>query len=203
MSREIELSWIDTPVIDFRAHAFNAGYNIDSFEKFSDKTKAELKSKTIRNILRELDGIWYDSAQRPFSQSFADVDRGLYVMALANNLSMRYPNGHSRVIYIGEGAIRNRIYHHLHEKLFNIFLGLQGVGFCFHFAEPRKNKKTDFYKDVEYDFLEYFKEKYGEYPLYNEKSGRTHNGDNSYATSALCKLTNRGRNIQWIIEQAR
>jgi hypothetical protein len=178
-------------------YARNAGFDLAIYHKYPESVQEILRKRAIREALRAMEG---ECAEQGFE--FSEVDRGVYVIALSNPLSIQYRYWRSRVIYIGMGNIVRRIKAHLEWTLFDFMLDLSGANFDFYFACPARQNAPMYYKHVEYLMLKYFNRQYGglddqrRYPILNKNSGSNRNlGDGSDWWKRPLKAI--GRKPQW------
>ncbi|TDM05711.1 MAG: hypothetical protein C4K60_13370 [Ideonella sp. MAG2] len=168
-------------------YARNAGFDLSIFEDYSKSVQAELRSKTIKEAMREIEWALKD---QHFDLNLAK--KGVYVISLSNPLTIKYPKKRSQVLYIGRGDIRQRISSHFENKLFDLMRSLSGADFDFDFAVPARPGTRDYYKDVEYQMLEWFNLKFGDqskrcFPLMNKIKGTKKNNtsDSEWWTKPL------------------
>lgn len=147
----------------------DAGFDLTVYDNYSTRVQEEARKAAIKEAMYSL--AWEFEAQT--GADLEGIKRGVYVISIADGLSIKYEQKRSSVIYIGIGNICSRIKQHYEMKLFEFMKSLSGVNFNFHVAEPKKlyYRKNDYHQSVEYYMLERFKEEYGQYPLMNKNSG--------------------------------
>ncbi len=158
--------------------ARNAGFDLAMYRDYSEDVQDELRKRAVKEAMAEIE---YACEDKGFD--FSGVKKGVYVITLSNPLSIQYFHRKSKVIYIGRGAIKDRIKSHFENKLFDFMLTLNGADFDFHFAKPALAGTPDYFKHVEHLMLEYFMVQYGgldnevrRYPILNKYAG----SDKSY-----------------------
>jgi len=147
----------------------DAGFDLTVYDGYVETVQDEARKAAIKEAMFSLS--W--EFENDTGAELSDIKRGVYVISIANGLSIKYEKKRSSVIYIGIGNICSRIKQHYEVKLFEFMKSLSGVEFNFHIAEPKKPRyrNDDYHKSVEYHMLERFKEEYGRYPLMNKNSG--------------------------------
>ena len=147
--------------------ARNAGFDLAIFNDYSVTVQAELRKRSIRAIMDQIASAFEDSTNFPLSR----LKTGVYVISLSAPLTIQYPKKRSAVIYIGLGNVPVRIKHHFDNSLFDFMQSLSGADFDFRFANPNLAGKPEYYKQIEYEMLEYFRNSMGRLPLLNSNSG--------------------------------
>lgn len=153
-------------------YARNAGFDLAVYHDYSKPARAMLRKRAVKEAL---DAIDLECSEQDLD--IWSVKRGVYVIALSNQLSIKYRHRRSQVIYIGMGNVMTRIKSHFERTLFDFMLDLSGANFDFYFACPARQNATTYYKHVEYLMLKYFNEQYGgiddsrRFPILNKNSG--------------------------------
>ncbi len=180
-----------------------AGFDISVYGNYSKDVQKEAKKRSIRNAI--------DSLRREFERQtdvgLNEVRRGVYVIRIAGGMSVRYRDGKSPVLYIGQGNLENRIKGHYDGKLFDFMLSLNGANFDFYVCEPWKShyRGNDFHKQVEFNMIEDFAAHFGgvdeqhRFPLMNKIAG----SDRGLEISSdwwRTPLKRSGNKTNWILE---
>lgn len=99
------------------------------------------------------------------------LDRSVYVIRLAGNFAIGYPDGESPAVYVGEGSFGSRIASH--KKWARRLEELVG-DFTFQVcvATPRIRNQPNTYLDCEAAILHRFGERFGTAPLWNKQFER-------------------------------
>lgn len=199
---KIDVIWTKTSYpISINEYATQLGFNLRTLDfEGIQADKWDWIDTRIRNkIMSYLDECWEYERDYPLS----DVSQGVYVITLSGSLSIAYGNEYkpSKVLYIGRGQIRNRIFTHFKNWVRYLSDSLQDITLDIWMTEIKVNGSKDAYKEVEADLLAYFKEKFGEYPLENKKSGDNNQKRHDYCSEWNKPLHNPS-NIQngWAIK---
>lgn len=153
-------------------YARNAGFDFAIYDEYSDEVKTELRKRTVTEAMRSIE--W---ACQEHGFDLPGLKGGVYVISLANPLSLLYPGGRSQVLYIGRGNVHGRIKAHFEHKLFDFMLSVSGADFDFHFAKPARAGTADYFHQVEHEMLEWFSDQYKgvdekrRYPILNKIAG--------------------------------
>ncbi|MDK9779718.1 MULTISPECIES: hypothetical protein [unclassified Vibrio] len=169
----IEYNWVKNEhPIRFSEFASDMGINLRtlSYDNVKEDVWDWIDSKIRSKIMSELDYVWKDE----FETSLSSVNQGIYVITIAENLSIDYEGKPSKVLYIGRGQLRARIGNHLKFWLRNLSDSLQDIAIHVWMTEVKVRGNSDAYKDVESDLISHFYEKFGMYPLRNAKFGDWH-----------------------------
>jgi hypothetical protein len=199
------LRWVKTRDLNINLAARKAGFDLNMFDSYPKDIQKSVKSRTINKMNSWLDDEWRKIRENATKSSkrFSDISKGIYVMSLASGFAVQYPLNKSSVIYIGKGAIKNRLDAHFKSSLFDLYRSLHGANFCFHFCEPKRQKAANYYGDVETDLLYKFQELFGDdqrpYPLLNYNSGRTHKYDHDHGRNWHTPLKNSGARYRWVL----
>ena len=186
---KIEYEWVKNEhPISFSECAADMGINLRtlSYDNIKEDVWNWIDSKVRSNILKDLDEIW--SVQ--FTSSLASVKQGIYVITIADSLSIDYDNQPSKVLYIGRGQLRSRINCHLKYWLKNLSDSLQDISIQIWMTEIKVRGNKGAYKEVETDLLSHFYSKFDVYPLQNAKSGDLHDKYHEYCEDWNLPLRN-------------
>lgn len=201
----IEYDWVKTDCpVRISEFANDLGFNLRTIDLsgITEEFWNMIDGKIRNQIMFYLDGLW--EKQSNSQRSLSDVTQGVYVISLSDNLSIDYDGSPSKVIYIGRGKTRSRIYNHL--KLWVRYLSdsLQDIALDIWMTEIRVNGNKVAFKEVETDLLNYFHDKVRCYPLQNSKSGDYHEKIHEYGEDWNLPLRN-PTNIQngWSIRPLR
>lgn len=165
-------TWYKVRNQSLAVYARNAGFDLAIYDEYSESVKAELRKRTVTEAMRSIE--W---ACMEHGFDLQSLVGGLYVISLANPLSLLYPGGRSQVLYIGRGNVHGRIKSHFEHKLFDFMLSVSGADFDFHFAKPARAGTEDYFKHVEHQMLEWFSDQYKgdnekkRYPILNKIAG--------------------------------
>lgn len=157
-------------------YARNAGFDLAIYDEYSAAIQREIRKKTVQEAMCSIE---QSCRQQGFELS--EIDKGVYVISLANPLSIQYPSGRSQVIYVGRGNIYNRVKSHFEHKLFDFMLSVAGADFDFYFARPTRAGTADYFHHVEHTMLNWFSSQYRDenekvrWPLMNKISGAKKN----------------------------
>ena len=94
--------------------------------------------------------------------------RTVYVIRVGAPFSLSYPLQPSPVVYIGKGAVWNRL-SACHSKWISKIQQKLGTRFEFSFCSPRRQKYENAYAQVEADLIQLFVAKFGTLPLMNSR----------------------------------
>jgi|GEM_PF-6100758 len=95
--------------------------------------------------------------------------RAVYIITINEPFCISYPRRPSNILYIGRGAVWNRLNQGHSKWMEKLQKGL-GLTFSIHFGSPRVQKTTDAYKHVEGDLIRIFIRDFGDFPLINRQS---------------------------------
>jgi hypothetical protein len=168
--------WIESRGISIRKAANDLGFEIEHLEKFEKKQQKRFRKQIVNSIIRELDEDWEEARDARsllgFPEQLRDVKKGVYVLCLDDRLCVSYKKKLSRVLYIGKGAIRQRINGHLQQKLLDFFLELPGIKFRFYMKQAKRTNSPKFFAHYEGHLLAEFEAIYGEKSLFNKNAGQ-------------------------------
>jgi hypothetical protein len=179
---EINYYWTKTSVpIRISEYADNLGFNLRTLdrENTTDEQLEWVHSKIRNKILSDISECWEaDEEGRQFN--LASISQGIYVITLSDNLSIDYNGNPSKVLYIGRGQIRIRLYNHMIQWLRHFTESLQDISFDIWMSEIKVKGSKDAYKNVESDLINYFYEKFKCLPIQNSSKGHYHEKSHTY-----------------------
>jgi hypothetical protein len=157
----------------------DVGFDLAVYESYPEEVQLHAKRLAIKAAMNRLNDDFYDETEHELSV----VKKGVYVIRLAGNMSVRYKDGNSPIIYIGQGNLTGRIKSHYEAKLFDFMQSLSGANFDFYVCEPWKSRYrgNDFHKQIEHTMISDFTENFGGlndrfcFPLMNRISGSDRN----------------------------
>ena len=197
---DIEYHWTKTDPIRIDHIASNLGFNLRNLDLsgISENQRVWIDNKIRNKILSYLDECWEYDEDR-FTK-LSEVNQGIYVITLADNLSIDYDGKPSPVIYIGRGQIRTRLYHHFTNWIKYFSDSLQGISFYLWMTEIKVKGSKKAFCEVESDLLDYFYNKYQTWPMQNNQAGNCHEKYHEYCDEWNLPLRN-PTNIQegWCI----
>ena len=103
-------------------------------------------------------------------QELGNIEMAAYVIAICTPFTVRYPNDHSPIVYIGEGMAHRRFDEHLREMLLPMLATKLPAKFDF-WVLPCMGKRT--VQATEAAMLRSFYDTYGSKPLFNRQAGKT------------------------------
>jgi len=170
-----KIEWVKLNGYNLAWSAREAGFDISVFEDYKPKVQKLVKQYTILEAIRYLKEEYEDETEDPLDE----VSSGVYVIRLEQNFTVQYPKGNSPIIYIGRGQVDGRIKDHFKQKLFPLMESLSGVHFDFWIANPKRGGRgrtaEDYHKQLEYELLEEFGQRFGGdtyyYPILNKNKG--------------------------------
>jgi len=170
-----KIRWVKLKEYNLALSAREAGFDISVFDYYKPAAQKVVKSQTVNMAIEFLKEEYVDLT----GQELLSVKNGVYVIRLASNFSIRYPKGILPIVYIGRGDVNGRIKTHFKDKLFPLMESLTGATFDFWITNPKRGGQgrtaQDYHKQLEYNLLKKFWEKYGDdenkYPLLNKNKG--------------------------------
>jgi len=200
----ITIEWAESNPISIRSYARDCGFNLGilNLNELSDTYRNWIIEKVVNYILEDLDETWDEFCEENKRDiELRKVTQGIYIVSLAGSICIGYPNEESQVIYVGQGKIRERIKAHLKNWVAHLSESLQDMEFNIYMTEVKVPGFAEAYKDVEYDILEEFRERYGQLPIQNSISGRYSEREHEYNKKAFYPIwRNRNINKGWKIE---
>lgn len=133
--------------------------------------------------------------------SESDIDRAVYVIRLNEPFAIKYPQGISPVIYIGEGNLKDRLSSHLNGWINNLPELIEKFYLSIGVSVPRVRNNFYAYKDVEAALIQEFSDIYGSAPLNNQQREYqkiSHDYDKSDLRNPL--MLGKGSKYKWAIE---
>ena len=175
MAKLAKIRWVKLKEYNLAWSAREAGFDIAVYDDYKPAAQKIVKSQTVNMAIEFLK----EEYEEKTKESLLKVKNGVYVIRLASNFSVRYPQGISPIIYIGRGEVNGRIKTHFTKKLFPLMESLTGATFDFWITNPKRGGQgrtaEDYHKQLEYNLLEGFKERFGDsklkYPLLNKIKG--------------------------------
>jgi len=165
--------WYDIKAQSLAVYVRNCGYDLAVFDEYPTNVQRVIRKVAVEEAVKAIKL----ECQTRHGIQLDEINKGVYVIALSNPMSMRYGKGRSQIIYIGMGNIVSRIKSHFENSLFDFMLSVNGANFDFRFARPGLQGGTTYYKHVEFLMLQEFEQKYGGlsearcYPLLNKNAG--------------------------------
>ncbi len=112
------------------------------------------------------------------------LDRSVYVIRLAGNFAISYPDGESPAVYVGEGSFGSRIASHKKwARKLEELVGEFKFQVCV--ATPRVKNQPNTYLDCEAAVLHRFGERFGSAPLWNKQFERRRFQHHNYSQDKL------------------
>lgn len=179
---EIEITWVKTnePIkLGDYAKDFGVDISILSYWAKPFSTFPWLEGKVRNSILKDIEYFWEEEKTDSMS-SFSNIKKGVYVITLADNIGIQYGEEISQVLYIGRGAIKQRLNDHLKIWIPAITSSIYDFSLCFWMAELKRKNNANFFTEVESDLLCEFREKYKTIPLQNKIMGTNHKKYHNY-----------------------
>jgi hypothetical protein len=153
--------------------AREAGYDLAMYPEYPPSVRALLKAAAIKNVMATI----LDDFGWQFGRELGTIKQGVYVICLANPFTIKYGQTTSDIVYIGRGNICGRLKSHFENSLFDVMMSLAGSNFTFHLSEPIDKAGEGYFKQLEFDLLENFRQKIGDgkYPILNKNAGSDQN----------------------------
>lgn len=133
------------------------------------------------------------------------LSRAVYVIRMTGDFVIAYEKRNSPVLYIGRGNCGQRLASHLKNWLHEVRGFGNGVGLEIRVASPRRQKRKDYFKNVEADLLRDFAKEHGSLPFFNKKYERSFQSkcthapeDRNAMRSAI--LIGSGNKPQWALK---
>jgi len=199
----IEITWIKTPEpIKLGDYAKDFGIDINTLSYYSEpfSTFPWLEGKVRKSILKDIEYYWDDNKLESMS-CFTKLKKGMYVITLADNIGIEYGEKVSQVLYIGRGAIKQRLNDHLKIWIPAITSSIYDFSLYFWMTELKRKNNSNFFKEVESDLLWEFREEYKTTPLQNKIMGANHNKYHDYKKGWKRPLWNMSKKLKngWAI----
>ena len=149
--------------------AREAGFDLNVYNDYSENVREELEAKAIKHLMRNL----ADDFENETGRKLSEIKEGVYVICISTPFTIKYGEFCSNIIYIGRGNIGTRLKSHFERSLFRFMTSLLGSNFDFYLTDPGKRPSEAYFKHLEFDLLENFREKIGDgsYPLLNKNAG--------------------------------
>ena len=116
-------TWFTIPNQSLSIYMREAGFDLAIYDQYSEAVRAEARRDTIKKAMYSLEWAFWELT----GAELKDLRHGVYVIRLSGGLEIKYRNGTSPVIYIGEGAVANRLKSHYDKKLFDFMASLSGA----------------------------------------------------------------------------
>ena len=169
-----KIDWIKIKDQSLAVAVRKVGFDLSIFDEYSKSTQKEIQklasAKSMARLREEFRSI--------SGRELKSVTRGVYAICLADPFVFNYENGHSEIIYIGQGNVFSRLKGHYERSLFDLMQNLSGVNFDFYLCEPKRpggGRANDYYKHIEFLLLNRFRETIGgkkhPFPLLNKNAG--------------------------------
>lgn len=119
------------------------------------------------------------------------LDRSVYVIRLAGNFAISYPDGESPAVYVGEGSFGSRIaFHKKWARKLEELVGEFKFQVCV--ATPRVKNQPNTYLDCEAAVLHRFGERFGSAPSGTSNSSGDAFSNITTAKTSLITLSAKG-----------
>lgn len=132
------------------------------------------------------------------------LDRSVYVIRLAGNVAISYPDGESPAVYVGEGSFGSRIASHKGwaRQLDEL---VRDFSFQVCVATPRVRNQPNTYLDCEAAVLQRFGERFGSAPLWNKQFERRRFPQYRYSLDKIDYVIGKrsGAKYHWAIKPMR
>jgi len=178
------ISWIDPIQLDYSA--------------------AQQEAAILKALRRQLrDGML---AQSGFSDR--DLDRCVYVIRMTGPVVVAYPWDNSPVLYVGRGQAPKRLAAHLKNWLHEAHRFGSKVGVELRICVPRRTNRADFFKNVEADLIDWFRQKNGAIPFFNSRRETSYAGRVDYLPTQIKDLrralgVGSGNRPEWAVRPLR
>lgn len=197
----IKIEWAVSDLISVSDEARDLGFDLRRFDQQPEEVRAFVEKATIDRVILRIRKAWRDAygEQGPtHDRDFNAIKRGVYVICIGDGFGVRYAGGCSEVMYIGRGAIANRLRSHLGNWIFDMSRSLRDVPFRFYMELVGDGRSLNAFKDFEHHLLEQFSTKFGEKPLINKIGGRVGHIDHTYTGNWGAPLRG-GKRFDWEI----
>jgi len=202
----IDFDWTKTEAISIKESGMRCGFDLSTinFLGLSDERRNWIESEIINKILEDIDNTWKKDQQitcltkvTPLSK----VNKGVYVITLADNFCIKYERGYSQVVYIGKGQIRDKIKNYPKHWFLQFAKSKQEFRFNIWITEIKRQGSPNAFMDVEADLFEIFQKEHGGLPIQNSKGGNYHKKDHLYNSDWKTPLkVDPSINIGWCIK---
>lgn len=145
-----------------------------------DKTDPESFVKSLRSQMRE--GLKQQGIENR-------INRAVYVIRMTGSFLIAYNAGNSPVLYIGRGNARGRVIGHIGQWIRNVSEFGNDTQVEVRILIPRRQRRPDFYKNVEADLLHRFAIKYSSLPYFNGRTERRFAEQVNYSAAQEKRLT--------------
>ena len=136
------------------------------------------------------------------------LDRSVYVIRMTGDFVIAYEKRNSPVLYIGRGNCAQRLAAHLKNWLHEVRSFGSEVGLDIRVASPRRQKRENYFKNVEADLLRDFAKEHGALPFFNKRfertfQGKCHHGLEARKEMRSAILIGRGNRPRWALKPTR
>lgn len=193
---KIDISWTVAGPLSVYDEARDLGFDIRKFDRQDEEVQSAVRKASIDRIMKKIRNEWDSNSSK---HSFSDVKNGVYVISISDGFGVQYKGGESEVMYIGRGAISNRLRSHLHNWIFDMSRSLMDVSFKFYMTTVGDGRSVESFKDLEHYMLDDFHRRFEEKPLLNKVAGREGHIDHEFVGSWSKPFDNRGKSYLWSI----
>jgi len=116
------------------------------------------------------------------------MTRSVYVIRMAGSFIIQYPKGPSPVVYVGRGDSVSRLATHLKNWASEIFVWGSDTEIEIRVLRPARKNRTEYFKNVEADLLDWFGSRFGTLPLINSRYETSWAGAVEYGPSQSARL---------------
>ncbi|MEO7733096.1 MAG: hypothetical protein ABIY55_19190 [Kofleriaceae bacterium] len=127
--------------------------------------------------------------------------QSVYVIRLAGEVAVKYPNDFSPVIYVGEGNAYDRLYNHMASWIAPLLLSVPQLSLEIRIVEVARRNHETLYQHIEADVLRFFSNRHGALPWFNrqwEPSKENHYEYEEDVTSELRKMIGVGSGFAYL-----
>ncbi|GEM_PF-3501155 len=204
MPTEIDVQWMVQKGYSLESHLIAEGMSFDAFyiiNRADSKTGKSIRKKIISKFMKDL--------RSDFSEDYKGVDiskikYGVYCISIGTGFEIDYTEKTSRVLYIGSGAVYDRIKQHLSGKLFDFVRALRTIPLRFYICDLSDVENgRNAQRDLEYALLRRFCEEIDDnFPLLNKRNApKKSTGCNFSKKWHFPIQKDRGKNTtQWLIK---
>jgi hypothetical protein len=158
------------------------------------------------NTLRKLRASLRNGLQE-FRES--DLKRAVYVVRMCGNFVIAYKYRNSPVLYIGRGNCGQRLAQHLNNWMHQVKNFGENASVEMKICFPRRQRRENFFMNVEADLLKLFRQEFGSLPFFNKRSELKHAGKIKKYSSQMKREMRRaimigsGNKPQWALKPTR
>ncbi|HUN56468.1 MAG TPA: hypothetical protein VMU29_15040 [Smithella sp.] len=196
MKMKIKVEWCSCD-INLTEVANDIGYNLPKLKSVTKKIKDKVSTRAVS----VLNSNTSEDSNDHFNKSLNDIKKGVYIIAFQKDIFLKYKDGHSHVIYIGKGNIKERLIAHFKSWLSDLSYSLHGANLKLYFNGATTQGSGSIHSYLEYDLIKRFKAEYGEYPIKNKQIGTKHGKQIKYSKSwTMPFILPTGAQKGWVIE---